>query len=268
MTPPECASPGTLATMIRPRPLLVLLAAVVVLSGCSGGGDAEPAPTESTASPSPTPTPTATPTEPPEPTTAEPEIGEIPDEQWDEIVDTGSWREGCPAGRDDLRLLEVNFVDFDDEVQRGALIANADTVPSLARIFERLFEMRFPIERMEPVEAFDGDTFESLKANNTSAYNCRRPDQINAPQARSPHANGRAIDINPDLNPWIDVRTGEWSPRATNSERSPGPGKILADDPVVELFEDEGWVWQNIDVPDYMHFDTGFPSVPWSSPND
>ncbi len=29
------------------------------------------------------------------------------------------------------------------------------------------------------------------------------------------------------------------------------------------LFRGEGWIWQNIDVPDYVHFDTGFPSRPF-----
>ena len=29
-----------------------------------------------------------------------------------------------------------------------------------------------------------------------------------------------------------------------------------------QAFVDEGWIWQNIKVPDYMHFDTGFPSRP------
>jgi hypothetical protein len=31
-------------------------------------------------------------------------------------------------------------------------------------------------------------------------------------------------------------------------------------------FTRAGWIWQNIDVPDYMHFDTGYPSRPYRSP--
>ena len=30
----------------------------------------------------------------------------------------------------------------------------------------------------------------------------------------------------------------------------------------MQLFEARGWIWQNIKVPDYMHFDTGYPSRP------
>lgn len=251
--------------------LAALVAATVTLAGCTGESGAGPSPSptpSSTATTEPTPSPIPSESEAAEPTSAEPEVSRIGDEQWSRMVETGAWREGCPAGRDDLRVLEVNYVDFDDEVQRGRIVAHRDVTGSLGRIFDELFAQRFPIERMDPVETFDGDTLESLKANNTSAYNCRRPDQINAPQGDSPHANGRAIDINPDLNPWVDVRTRQWSPRARHAERTKAPGKILPGDRVVRLFEREGWIWQNIDVPDYMHFDTGFPSRPWSSPND
>ena len=35
---------------------------------------------------------------------------------------------------------------------------------------------------------------------------------------------------------------------------------------VWRLFHREGWVWQDIDVPDYMHFDTGYPSRHYRGP--
>jgi hypothetical protein len=116
---------------------------------------------------------------------------------------------------------------------------------------------------MRPAEAYGGDSDASLRDDNTSAYNCRRPDQINAPPSRSPHANGRAIDINPRENPWVDPRCGCWSPTGRHQERRPGKGVILRDGVVWRAFRDEGWIWQNIDVPDYMHFDTGYPSAPF-----
>ncbi|WP_019146179.1 M15 family metallopeptidase [Aeromicrobium massiliense] len=258
--------------------LAALLSVALLATACSAGDD-DPAPSDTpsssatpspsatteTPSPSPSPTPSATPAEP---TSADPVVSRIGDEQWALMRSTGSWRSGCPAGRGDLRVLEVNYVDFSGDVQRGRLVANRDVMKSLSRIFERLFTWKFPIASMKPVEEFDGDTLESLKANNTSAYNCRRPDQINAPQDESPHANGRAIDINPDLNPWMDLRCKCWSPRAKHHPRVAAPGKILKDDRVVRLFEREGWIWQNIKVADYMHFDTGYPSRAWSSPRD
>jgi hypothetical protein len=116
---------------------------------------------------------------------------------------------------------------------------------------------------MRPVEDYAGDTAKSLAADNTSAYNCRRPDQINAPVKTSPHANGRAIDINPYENPWMDLRCRCWKPSATYGRKRTGPGVITQGSVPWRLFTAEGWIWQNIDVPDYMHFDTGFPSRPF-----
>lgn len=258
---------------MRVVPVAVLTAALML--GCSAdvdgtvsSADDEPSTATSTPSPSSLPSASTSPEPSMEPATAEPSVRRVGDARWERIVQAGVWRPECPVGREDLRVLRVNHVDLDGDIRRGTLIAHRDVVPSLSRIMEALFEQGFPINRMEPVEAYDGDLRASLEANNTVAFHCRRPDQINAPVLESPHANGRAIDINPDLNPWVDVRTRQWSPRARHAERTPGPGKILPDGPVVRLFEDEGWVWQNIDVPDYMHFDTGYPSVPWSSPND
>ncbi|MFI6012205.1 M15 family metallopeptidase [Streptomyces sp. NPDC051243] len=182
------------------------------------------------------------------------------------MLTAGLWRKGCPDVRDQLRRVETNFVGFDGEVHRGVLVVNADVVPSVVRIFTKLFEERFPIRRMEPMEVYDGDLNASLRADNTSAFNCRRPDQINAPLRESPHANGRAIDINPLENPWKDLRTKRWSPSGEYALRTEGEGKILEGGLAWRAFIAEGWVWQDIKVPDYMHFDTGYPSKPFKGP--
>ncbi|EGX61068.1 hypothetical protein SZN_04426 [Streptomyces zinciresistens K42] len=190
-------------------------------------------------------------------------VKEITDAQWSRMTAAGLWRKGCPAFRDQLRRVEMNYVGFDGKVHRGVLVVNTDVTPSLIRVFTRLFEERFPIRRMEPMEAYDGDLNASLRDDNTSAFNCRRPNQINAPFKESPHANGRAIDINPYENPWKDLRTKSWSPSAEYAARTEGKGKILKDGLVWQAFTAEGWIWQDIKVPDYMHFDTGYPSVPF-----
>lgn len=196
------------------------------------------------------------------PALADPVISPIDDQQWTEMVDTGIWRPGCPAGRKDLRRLDINYVNFDGEINRGALVANRDAVDDLSGIFTALFDAGFPIDRMRPVEAYDGDVDRSLRANNTSAFNCRKPDQINAPVLDSPHANGRAIDINPYQNPWTDPRCDCWMPSDDFAAARIGAGVIIEDSLPWRLFTDRGWIWQDIKVPDFMHFDTGFPSRP------
>ncbi|NGO09038.1 M15 family metallopeptidase [Streptomyces sp. HC44] len=194
-------------------------------------------------------------------------VKEITDAQWSRMVAAGLWRKGCPDVRDQLRRVEMNYAGFDGKVHRGVLVVNADVTASVVRIFTRLFEEGFPIRRMQPMEAYDGDLNASLRDDNTSAFNCRRPDQINAPFSESPHANGRAIDINPLENPWINMRTKKWQPSAKYKARTEGKGKIIKGGLVWRAFTEEGWVWQDIKVPDYMHFDTGYPSKPFKGPS-
>lgn len=214
-----------------------------------------------TATSRPTTTSTPVPLEPPV-VSAEPTISPIGDDQWNRMVEAGVWRPECAVGRDDLRRLDVNFVDFSGDVQRGALVANRDAIDDLAAIFTELFDARFPIERMRPVERYGGDVNTSLSANNTSAFNCRRPAQANAPADTSPHANGRAIDINPWQNPWQDPRCRCWNPSDEFAAERTGRGVITEASRPWESFTERGWIWQDIKVADYMHFDTGYPSRP------
>ena len=241
----------------------ILLLVVVSSTACTGSGQ----PTEhEQASPSIKPVPGATTSDPAQPS-ADATVGPVPSAQWEAMVSAGMVRPGCPVHRKgQLRRIDIGYVDFNGTAQRGHLIVNRDTARSFVRIFTALFDARFPIASMTGVESFGGDTNASLRANNTSAYNCRRLDQINAPPLESPHANGRAVDINPVQNPWRDLRCDCWVPGKRTSARTPGPGKILPGDDVVRLFEAEGWIWQNIKVPDYMHFDTGYPSAPYERP--
>lgn len=247
-------------TLLRRAIPAVLL--LTLLAACDGGGEqADTAPSPSVRAPTTAPT-TAPPTTPAPPRASR--VREVPPSQWDAMVDAGMVRPECPVQRrEQLRRVDLNFVDFQGRARRGHLIVNADVAQSIRRIFDRLFAEEFPIRRMRGVESYGGDVARSLAADNTSAFNCRRAAQINAPFTDSPHANGRAVDINPVENPWVDLRCDCWTPSGRHRARTPGPGKILEEGLVWRLFDREGWIWQNIDVPDYMHFDTGYPSRPF-----
>ncbi|TDO48457.1 acetyltransferase (GNAT) family protein [Kribbella sp. VKM Ac-2527] len=269
--------PAVVRDALRDRPRLPWsLAAITTVAvfavACGVQTETAHTPTPSEKPPLPavtpalTPTPSATPTNRPSALpvrpTADPVIRPIPSTQWKRIVATGTWRAGCPVGQADLRRVEVNHYDFSGRVKRGVLVVHRDTAAEIATVFTALFNARFPIRQMRPVEEFGGDNTVSMAADNTSAYNCRRPGQINAPVLKSPHANGRAVDINPAENPWVDLRCKCWQPSARNSARKAAPGVITKGGTVWRLFTGRGWIWQNIDTPDYMHFDTGYPSAP------
>jgi len=246
----------------------VALVAALTLVGCGpASGPAGVVPTEAPTTSTPSPTvsaavsPSAAPSTTPLATMRTARITTILDEQWAAIVRTGSWRPGCPVGRAGLRWVEVDHRGFDGRRHRGVLVVNADVAASVVRIFDRLYRAGFPIHRMQPIEEYAGDDEASMAADNTSAFNCRRPDQGNAPLSDSPHANGRAVDLNPYENPWIDWRCRCWSPSASWGTRRVGTGVITAAGPVVAAFRAEGWIWRGTGrAPDLQHFDTGYPS--------
>lgn len=168
-----------------------------------------------------------------------------------------SWRPGCPLGPEQLRRVEVNHIGFDGQSHRGVLIVNRDLAQEVITIFEQLYELRYPIEKIRTVEHYPGAVDElSMQDNNTSGFNCR---SIPGTGQWSQHAYGRAIDINPLLNPFIDS-SGVFEPAnaAMYLDRSrTDPGLLHKDDPAVLVFTDRGWQWGGswITPIDYQHFE-------------
>jgi hypothetical protein len=132
---------------------------------------------------------------------------------------------------------------------------NARAVSPLTSVFRRLFTVRFPIERMVPIDAYRGDDDVSVTANNTSAFNCRAPD---GGSGWSQHAYGLAVDVNPLRNPYVhadgSVKLAVSRPWVDRSRRA--PGMIHAGDAVVQAFASVGWRWGGFwsGARDYQHF--------------
>lgn len=61
--------------------------------------------------------------------------------------------------------------------------------------------MKYPIERMQLIDAYHADDLKSMAANNTSAFNYR---PVAGTNKLSNHSYGLAIDINPRINPYIN----------------------------------------------------------------
>lgn len=161
---------------------------------------------------------------------------------------------GC-APPEDLATVIVTHRGFDGSVHEGRIIVAADLADSVVSIFATLFDADFPIERMEPVSAYGGDDDASMRANNTSGYNCRT---IAGTDRLSQHAIGMAIDVNPLVNPWVHDGLVDPPEGAAYADRSrTEPGMIHADDVVVEAFAAHGWSWGGYwSEPDYQHFST------------
>ena len=169
---------------------------------------------------------------------------------------TNSWREGCPVGLDQLRLLTLSHWDFNDQPTTGELVVHADWAEDVVDVFEAIYDARFPIERMELVDNFEGDDNLSMAANNTSAFNCR--EVANRPGVWSNHATGTAIDINPIMNPYLS-RSGVVLPpegEAFLDRTVEAKGGIYSGDAVTEAFTAIGWGWGGnwVSSKDWQHF--------------
>ena len=154
-----------------------------------------------------------------------------------------SWHKGCPVPLSALRLITATHRTPDGGTATGRLIVHRDVARTVdQQILKRLYEIGYPIRRMEPVDAYGGDDFASIEADNTSAFNCRA---ATGSSNWSNHAYGYAIDINPIENPWIEngrVFHTASKPFIDRTRRR-SPMQILPGDRVVRVFAAAGWGW-------------------------
>ncbi len=166
-----------------------------------------------------------------------------------------SWHKGCPVPLRRLRLIEVSYHGFDKERHMGRLVAHKDAVAALVGAFRSMYRHGFKIRKMWLVDRYDGNDRRSMRADNTSAFNCRK---VAGTDRWSEHAYGRAIDINPVENPYV-ASDGSVSPRkgAEYADRSPRrKGMIASGGATVRAFERAGWGWGGYwsSAKDYQHF--------------
>lgn len=164
---------------------------------------------------------------------------------------------GLPLGPERLRRVELDHLGFDGRTHRGVLVVHEDLVAQVIEVFGQLQRLGYPIAKMRTVDAYPGADDElSMRDNNTSAFNCRG---IPGSQAWSYHAYGRAIDLNPLLNPYIGgsgaVEPANAGPYVDRTRTD--PGILHAGDPAVLVFTDRGWRWGGDwrTPKDYQHFE-------------
>lgn len=181
----------------------------------------------------------------------------IPDGVWADMVGK-SWRAGCPVGRDGLRLVRTNYWDFDGYRRRGELVVNAAIVGKTLDVMRAIYDARLPIRHLYRVDRFGyssslngADDHASMAADNTSAFNCRVV--VGRPGRRSPHAQGRSIDINPWENPYR--ASFGWTPNTWWVQKShPRVAWRSASHRMVRIFTSRGFRW-TYGTFDAHHFD-------------
>lgn len=164
-----------------------------------------------------------------------------------------SWKPGCPVALDDLVVVHVAYIGFDNKPKQGKLVVNKRIGDDTAKVFQELYAIRFPINKVAPWEDYGPGVY--AEQNITVGFYCEKADD--APTEWSSHAYGMAVDINPLLNPFLDLHQAWWPKAAAQSAVRDGtPGKVSTRSEVFAIFTRHGWAWGGFDagVPDYMHF--------------
>lgn len=167
-----------------------------------------------------------------------------------------SWRPGCPTPVEDLRAIDAPHWGFDGRVHGGRVIVDEGQAEAITSVLHELFDARYPIERMQPIDLYGGSDDASVAANNTSAFNCRR---ATGGSSWSEHAFGLALDLNPLQNPYVRGDTVLPPQSIDLLDRSRTDlGMIHEGDVAVLSFERHGWQWGGHwkSSKDYQHFST------------
>lgn len=156
---------------------------------------------------------------------------------------------------DDLRYLTVLHYGYDGYIYQGELIVHQSIATEVLAIFQELYAIGYPIEKMKVISCYDGDDEASMMDNNSSAFNFR---YVTNGGKLSKHAYGLAIDLNPLVNPYIkaDVVLPANGTRYLDRNQCV-LGMIKKGDPVYEIFTRYGWTWGGdwTSLKDYQHFE-------------
>jgi D-alanyl-D-alanine carboxypeptidase-like protein len=164
-----------------------------------------------------------------------------------------SWHRGCPVPIRALRLVRLTYEGFDGDAHVGRLVVHRRWADEVLEVFARLYRRGFAIRRVRLVDRFDADDRSSMRHDNTSAFNCR---YVAGTTTWSQHAYGRAIDINPVENPYVDgLRVSPRRGRRFLDRSDVRPGMIVRGGVVVRAFRRIGWGWGGAwsGAKDYQH---------------
>lgn len=184
----------------------------------------------------------------------------IPDKIWSMMKgksypdDENAQKNGCKITRGELFYLNVLYFGFDCEPKVGEIICNRLIAKDLCKIFKKLYDNRYMIEKIRLIDNYDADDERSMTDNNSSCF-CYR--NIAHTDELSLHSLGMAIDINPLYNPYI--ANGKIMPAAGEpyADRSRDFNyKIDEKDYCYKVFRHFGFKWGGHwqDSKDYQHF--------------
>lgn len=175
-----------------------------------------------------------------------------------------SWKRNCTMKRSQLCYLKMLHRNAKGQTQLGEMVVNKAIAGKVLRIFRKLYDAGYRIERMVLIDNYNADDQASMRANNTSCFNFRFMTGSRTRVSR--HGQGLAIDINTLYNPYVRKnRNGTWTvePKEGRSyafnrdKRKDIPYKIDRNDLAYKLFIEAGFTWGGAwrHSKDYQHFE-------------
>ncbi|BAF71395.1 M15 family metallopeptidase [Sulfurovum sp. NBC37-1] len=187
-------------------------------------------------------------------------ISKITPQIKERMIKGNSWRQGCPVSLNDLRYLRMTYRDFSGKDRQGEMVVNRTVATEVTRIFRELYEADYPIRKMKLVSDYKGSDWQSIEADNTSAFNCRK---ATGSKNWSRHSYGKAIDLNSIENPYIShsgriahKESLQYRKRVHKKSTPADRAVLLRNDRAVKIFKKYGWKWGGdwSGVKDYQHF--------------
>lgn len=181
-----------------------------------------------------------------------------------ELMLGSSMPQNASVSFEELAYLTIPHYDFDYNIAEGHLVVNAKLANEVLNIFAELYDIKYPIERMRLVDYYGADDYVSIDYNNTSAFNYR--ESTDGSGRLSQHALGCAIDINPQINPYVnssgvgshDNASEYWSRDISSWNSDVAKAAYIGPDAeIYNIFVNEyGWEWGGSwpSYRDYQHF--------------
>lgn len=166
-----------------------------------------------------------------------------------------SWKQNPTVKLDDLCYVKVTYWGFDEKPHIGELIVAKKLGPEIIEIFEELYKVKYPIEKIKLIDEYGAEDSKSMEDNNTSAFCYREVD--GKPGKLSKHSYGVAIDINPVQNPYVyKNKVAPLAGKKYVNRSKISKGMIVKNDACYKAFTSRGWTWGGNwkYEKDYQHF--------------
>jgi peptidoglycan LD-endopeptidase CwlK len=154
-----------------------------------------------------------------------------------------------------MALVNVSYNGFDHRLHEGQIVVDQDVANEVRQIFDEIRTAGYPIAKVIPIARYGWSDTRSILDNNTSAFNYRYvivPGQKS--NKLSNHSFGKAIDLNPKINPFVSA--SGHSARPYNPEVT---GALTRNSKATKIFQRYGWTWGGswAGGKDYQHFSKG-----------